>query len=523
MGFERLLGVLANGLTVLAALTAFVAFFLGARLREAIAGFHRWRACRSISSAAARRLRSEALNAPFQRTRSRELPTVPHLLTLLSDQRQSNGVVDDLSWSSAKDLAEAARGLQEFSTRMADSVLGRVGSAARADAHAHCASSASSIVAEDAGYATVQTHSSQIEQQSACARLLADLGAELLAGPVWAGAPAEFATGEKVAFDSVRVSERRGLPTYGIDGPVADIARGAFQTDWHGLIEGQSAAQLTRRAVDLARADIEAGTDAYNGYFARLLGWRVETAQRHAGRRLHILAGETTFYTWRVLNEQRTRVPIDSNRLLVHHHGDTSQSVGAAHLPVAVSLITADGFLVLRRRSQRARFSPGRIESAANGNPEIRQLPGVACDRTADGLIDLAGAARRELAEELGPVPLGTGPSAMGLIVMSGDEEERAAYLIFLARTDIGVDALRERFQLADPSEGFHESSGELVCLPTAPNEIGQSFDFILTAQDVRPFTRAMTAIALSAQLGDPNATDFPRSPDRDKIRTILR
>lgn len=523
MSFERLLGVVANGLTVLAGLTAFLVFFLGARLREAIAGLHRWQACRRVSRPAARRLRSEALRVPFLRTCARESPSVPHLLTLLSDQRMAAGAVDDVSWSTAADLREAGRGLQEFSVRMSDSVLARVGSAARADAHSACAKRASAIVVEDAGFAPVPVRPHQNRSISACAQLLSDLNAELLAGPLWAGAPASFATGDRTSFDTVRVSERRGLPPYGIDGPVASIATGSSTNDWIGLISDQAAEELRERAVDLARVDVENGTDAYNGYFPRLLGWRVESAQRHAGRRLHLLAGETTFYTWRVLNEQATRIRVQDDRLFTHHDGDASASIGAAHLPVAVSLLTADGFLILRRRSSRARFSPGRIESTANGNAEIRPFPGVACDRTDDGLIDMAGAARRELLEELGPVPLGSDPRAFGLIVMSGDEEEQAVYLMFEARTELSVNALRERFQMADPTEGFHESSGQLVALPIAAEHIGQSFDFILTEPEVRPFTRAMTAVALAAQLEDPGTAELPRSASRDAIRRVTR
>ena len=192
-------------------------------------------------------------------------------------------------------------------------------------------------------------------------------------------------------------------------------------------------------------------------------------------------------------------------------------------MPVAVSLLTSDGYLILRRRAQRATFAAGRLESAANGNPEIRGLDGSKCDRTEDGLIDLASAAKRELLEELGPVPLVSPPRAACLIIASNDEEVGSPAVLFEARTSLDARALRERFGEADPVEGYHESSGELVALPITPAAIAQSLDFVLTEADIRPIARAASLIALLGHTLSVGAGDIPRSSDRDAILHIER
>ena len=360
-------------------------------------------------------------------------------------------------------------------------------------------------------------------ERSACARFLDGLGAEVLAGPDWAGAPADFATGDRHTFDAVRTSERRGGEVYGVDGTLPEVARGIRLPPRFASAMGSAREALLARASELARRDLKDGTDAYNGYFPRLLMWRVELASRHAGRRLHLLTEETTFFTWRLLHERKNRINAHTDRLFLHRDGDATASIGAAHLPVAVNLFTADGFLVLRRRSALASFAPNQIESAANGNPETRDLPGVRCDRSAGGLLDLAAAARRELAEELGPVPLAGAPRVAGLLFLTSAEEVAVPYLMFEARTELDAGQLKRFFHLADPTEGFHESSGELIALPTSSDTIGQSFHYLDTETELRPLTKAMIVMGLTSRLTEPRAAEVARVDDDSEIRKFYR
>ena len=345
------LGVLANILTILAAATAFALFFLGPRVREVVLSYHRWRACRSLSEAIDRRLRSGVWRALRVSGLHPPEPSVGELFAELSDSRFPDGSIDEVSWRT-DDLERVSAGLDQLQARLSATVIARVGDPSHADRHAVVAQRAHSIVAADLGYAPPIVLTDDEERvDSGLALLLSSLSAAVLAGPAWAGAPAGFRTGERATFDSVRVSERRGSPAFGVDGTVQQIADSALPGNWGGLLNPGHAESVAQRASELARADLNRGNDSYNGYFPRLLGWRTECATHQAGRRIHFLLGETTFYTWRVMNESANRVPVDDARLFVNDLGDSSRSIGAAHLPVAISLLTADAYLVLRQRS----------------------------------------------------------------------------------------------------------------------------------------------------------------------------
>ncbi len=135
----------------------------------------------------------------------------------------------------------------------------------------------------------------------------------------------------------------------------------------------------------------------------------------------------------------------------------------------------------------------------------------------------MVAAAERELREELGPIPLSSRPRVAALIVLTSTEEVATPALILEAVTPLTFDQLRVQFQQADPTEGYHESSGQLVGLSSRADSVGQSFRYILEETSLRPLTRVATLLALTARLPDPRVNSLPTAAGSDTIRTIHR
>jgi hypothetical protein len=505
---------LADYVTVAVGLSAFVVFAFGSRVRATVVAWHRMWTIGQLSGVLRWRSVIAIVKAPLVRRNWQNRGSVAELLAFLSP---GGAAGPDVSWDTSPDVLEIASGrTKEYAFRLRTSIWGRLGSSAQIDDEAVNAEAVAALLAEDAAYRPLEKRE-QVPAENQLTEWLAELGIRVLAGPAFTGVPPDAATGDRMTFDEVRVSERHGS-RHGVLGSVDRIAARAGELSFPALPR-EAVDAIGARAAELAHAELDRGRDTFNGSFPRLLCSRVESAVSHPGRRLHLLTAQTTYFTWLTLNAKE-RVHLDFAGLpplfCEHSPGD---SLGASHLPVGVTLITADGYLVMRRRSRSAVLFPGRLESAANGNPEVEQRPGVPIDRDEHGLLRFSMTARREMREELGPVPVPWEPRLAALLLNDEPDERASPYLAFEARTSARFEALGEHFWLADPTEGFHESEGQLIGLSMSPERLAGSVHFLLNDETLRPIARVATLITLFAAASSAGASRLdPRRDDRSVV-----
>jgi hypothetical protein len=510
-------GDLADYVTVAVGVSAFVVFVFGSRVRETVVAWHRMRTMGRLSRAHLTRSLIAVAKAPFVSRGWQNRSSVAELLTFLAPAGAEGR---DVSWGAdSKALEVASFRTRGYAFRLRTSIWGRLGSSEQIDSEAVNADAVAALLAGDAAYRRLK-HRGREPAENRLTASLAALGIRMLAGPAFAGARSDATTGDRTTFDEVRVSERHG-EQYGVVGTLDQIAAGAGEHCFPGLPH-EAVDAISGHAAKLARSELGRGRDTFNGSFARLLDWRVESAVSHPGRRLHLLTAQTTYFTWLTLNAKDRIVFDDPGLPPLFCEQSPGNSLGACHLPVGVTLITADGYLVMRRRSYAAAIFPGRLESAANGNPEVDERPGAPMDRDEHGLLRFSITALREMREELGAVPIPWEPRLTALLLNDEPDERACPYLSFEARTSADFEGLGKHFSLADPTEGFHESEGELVGLSVAPDRVGGSVHFLLNEPSLRPIARAATLITLFA-ISSSTALEREPRPDQRSVVTLDR
>jgi hypothetical protein len=166
---------------------------------------------------------------------------------------------------------------------------------------------------------------------------------------------------------------------------------------------------------------------------------------------------------------------LDSHPALPEADDPVDRSRVASALSVHLAMISSDDMLVLTRRSSRLEIEPGRLNSAANGTPELSSGHSRHGDVDDDGFVDIVGAALRETNEEVGG-HVGIAPQHVAIraliVAREGDPgappRQIGPHIVLDARSNIPFEEIAKGFlRNASLEEGAFEV-GEFVGLPLA-------------------------------------------------------
>ncbi|MDQ1604301.1 MAG: hypothetical protein QOE01_2146 [Actinomycetota bacterium] len=228
--------------------------------------------------------------------------------------------------------------------------------------------------------------------------------------------------------------------------------------------------------------------------------------------RLHLELAETTY----------------SAVLLTHYVGShgagrsaesllSTADQAARLLTLSLLPVSADGYLLLARRSRGVGVGAYRLSPAVNGNLEMRDRLGVAVDRGPDGAPDPVRALCREAAEEMGLVVAPDDVQVLGLTRVSYSEEVAVSVLVATVSPDQTAEELAAGSVRADRVEGRWELEGEFLALPVGdgPQHRDELLAWTLTSADQVPHVPAVLIAwalpALADDLGFDAALDHLR------------
>lgn len=194
----------------------------------------------------------------------------------------------------------------------------------------------------------------------------------------------------------------------------------------------------------------------YDGILPALLAHRSEKDRRSGHRRLHLSLGEISYSAHKIVSAPDY---VPSQRGL---------EPAAPSAPLTLSLIpvTADGFLVLARRSATNVFYSNAWGPGVNGNLDVPDRHGEGGDGDDDGLPDPVGALIREAREELGLTVDRRHVRVHGLARIVNATERGTWILLTTARVRASLDELRGQTVYADPIEGSWEVGSDLLAIP---------------------------------------------------------
>lgn len=235
-----------------------------------------------------------------------------------------------------------------------------------------------------------------------------------------------------------------------------------LQPHWQGVEVG-AAQELQRLAEEAGRSLAERYNNVYNGTLPRLEKYFTD------GKVLKLDLGATSFLTWKVTTgnphlEERLR---DATRV-----GGLKGVSGAHHLPLTMSCVTADNYIVVMQRASGMAVHPDSYTSSANGNIDLEAHDEHSSD-IRSGRLDLYEAMIREAREELGG-GCGVDKSnlkARMLIRYSDSKETDAPVLVFTARTDLKLDEFMFGLRYAHPTEGIGELGRHVLAIPRKPQD----------------------------------------------------
>lgn len=186
--------------------------------------------------------------------------------------------------------------------------------------------------------------------------------------------------------------------------------------------------------AEACRAAEAGGVHLFNGELTRYLAHRVENGV------LTIDVGPTDYMNF-----------IGSNYMNVHRVAEFGWELYGNPIGTSAVLLSADGWLILGRRSERVACHPGYVHTFGGGLEARERRP--------DGTFDAFASTQRELNEELGLHP-GDVPHLV-CIGMIQDAAVQQPELIFQAELALNRDQLGQRLRPDDPHE---EHTALLVC-----------------------------------------------------------
>lgn len=208
--------------------------------------------------------------------------------------------------------------------------------------------------------------------------------------------------------------------------------------------------------VEAALAEQE-GRRLYNGSLARLGSWQAD------GLGLQLTLGPTCYRDFLGTNLRRAAVASGIPE------GERSDALGVSAL-----IVTADGMLVLGRRSERVAYHAGHLHTFGGMVESV--------DRLADGTYDVVGCVLREVCEEL---PLRHGQVAqVSLLGLARDRAILQPELLFEAQVTASLAVLRQRFEAGAPDE-------EHVAIESVPARGEAVIPFLMKSAPVAPVAEA--------------------------------
>jgi hypothetical protein len=261
--------------------------------------------------------------------------------------------------------------------------------------------------------------------------------------------------------------------------------------------EGVQPIVVTTAAFETTLAEVAGQAHGYDGTLPALVAHRSEKDNLTGQRRLHLSLVEISYSAHRVISAPRF-----------------SDDSLPRTLTLSMMPITADGFLVLARRSAGNSYYANSWGPGVNGNLNMPVRQTGYGDADEDGLPDLLAALGREAIEELGMTVDQRHIHVHGLARIANAKEVGTWILLTTGRIPMTLDELRSQTRFALPLEGRWEVGSQLLAVPLPRTESAgqEALAWAWSNDDVMPHAAAVLAGYCSAEGA---SMETPRSWNR--------